>query len=81
MTGYRDITADERAALQRFADAENRKGEPWRDHLNNVYWYNARIWQGGEVNDGSLLHGLRNDLGPTWLYDVCDVKPTKRPKP
>jgi hypothetical protein len=79
---YREITESERAALQRFADREHNQANghrgarlSWKDALSQVYWYNARIWEGGEPGDGSALHGLRNDLGPTWLYDVCDVRP------
>jgi hypothetical protein len=77
---HRDLTADERAALQRFADRENCKADPWKDRLCMVYWYNARLWEGGQPGDGSLLHGLRNTFGPTWLYDVCDVRPTPKPR-
>jgi hypothetical protein len=75
---YRDLTAEERAALERFATAENKRDDPWRDALSMRYWFHARLWEGGEPGDGSILHGLRNDLGPTWLYDVCDVKPRRR---
>ena len=85
MMAYRALTPEERAALQRFADREHNQPNghrsarlPWKDALSQVYWYNARVWTGGEPGDGSVLHGLRNDLGPTWLYDVCDVKPTPR---
>lgn len=86
---YRDITPEERAALQRFADREHMQKRaigrneyrlPWREVLNDTYWYNARLWEGGEPGDGSILHGIRNDLGPTWLHDVCDVKPTRKAK-
>lgn len=64
---YRDLTKEENAALETFAAAHGRK---WKDELSVVYWYNARIWQGPEAGMGSLLHGLRNEFGPTWLYDV-----------
>lgn len=84
MTDHRDLTSDERAALQRFANAQHRdragRRLPWKEALSAVYWYNARMWTGGQPGDGPLLHGLRNDLGPTWLYDVCDVRPERRSK-
>lgn len=72
---YRDITPEERSALQRFADREHTHCVHWKDRLNDTYWYNARIWSDGQPGDGPTLHGLRNMLGPTWLYDVCDVEP------
>lgn len=88
MTEYRPLTEAERAALQRYADREHNQPNgygahrmPWKESLSMVYWYNARLWEGGEPGDGSLLHGLRNDLGPTWLFDVCDIKPTRKPHP
>ncbi len=67
---YRTPTEAEHAALEAFALAHGRK---WRDTLTQVYWYNARIWHGprGERRDlGTTLHGIRNEFGPTWLYDV-----------
>jgi hypothetical protein len=62
----RDLTAEELAALQRFALAQ---GRTWKRVLTDIYWYNARLWVGpsSKPNDGSILHGLRNDLGPAWL--------------
>ncbi|QIG74600.1 hypothetical protein EVC11_018 [Rhizobium phage RHph_I20] len=61
---YRDLTQEELEALQAFA-AEY--GRQWKGVLSNVYWYNARVWRGGKPNDGYILHGLRNSLGPSWL--------------
>lgn len=81
---YRELTPEERDALQRFANYEHGRPEGqygranWKEVLGNLYWYNARMWK-GELGDdqgvGSILHGIRNDFGPTWLFDVCDVKP------
>lgn len=76
MSAYRQITDEERRALETFAIHFGRN--KWRDQLNMVYWYNACLWRGpmgDDPNIGSVLHGIRNDLGPTWLYDV--YKPAK----
>lgn len=69
---YPELPDDMRGALERFAAAHGRK---WRDTLSQTYWYNARLWEGGNPGDGSLLHAIRNNFGPTWLYDV--YKPRK----
>lgn len=69
---YRDLLPEEAAALQAFADEHGRK---WKDELANVYWYNARIWTGGAPGMGNELHSIRNEFGPTWLYDHCRIKP------
>jgi hypothetical protein len=61
---YRPATETETLALQAFADEHGRN---WRRELSDVYWYNARLW-----------HGIRNDLGPKWLYDVCKVRPARK---
>lgn len=77
MTGarqYREPTTEEIAALEAFAKAHGRN--KWRVELTQVYWYNARIWIGPEPGMGSTLHRIRNDLGPTWLYDV--YRPAKQ---
>lgn len=73
----RPLNQDEIDALQAFADAHGRK---WKEELSMVYWYNARLWTGGTPgrNMGSILHGIRNNYGPTWLYDVCKIKPAKK---
>lgn len=67
MGEYRNLTSEEKSAMEAFAKAHGRK---WRDELNMVYWYNARIWNGPVPGMGNLLHGIRNEFGPTWLYDV-----------
>lgn len=77
---YRELETDERAAIEAFAAAHKRKAsrtrgcDSWRDELSMVYWYNARIWSGPVVGMGHALHSIRNEFGPTWLYDVCDIK-------
>lgn len=65
---YRPLTTEETEALVAFAAAHGRR---WKSELGNVYWYNARIWQGPKPGMGTVLHGLRNDMGPAWLFDVC----------
>ena len=60
----RKPTAEQIAALQRFAHAHGRK---WKDILSMTYWYNARIYRDRQGNEWPELHGLRNDLGPAWL--------------
>jgi hypothetical protein len=72
---YPELTVEERAALQAFA---NRHGRKWKETLSCIYWPNARIWEGGRTKeDGYILHGIRNNFGPSWLYSVCDVRPVK----
>lgn len=78
----RALDTAELAALQAFADAHKRKADrtrgcaDWRDELSMVYWYNARIWTGPVPGMGATLHAIRNEFGPSWLYDVCDVRPS-----
>lgn len=79
-TTYPTLDADHRAALQAFADE---KGRNWKRELNETYWYNARIWERWtgmqcSKDDGYRLHNIRNNFGPSWLYDVCDVKPAPK---
>lgn len=77
---YREITDDEAAALQAFADAH---GRSWRRELSEVYWYNARLWRGPDGSDdrvGYTLHGIRNNFGPTWLFNVCTIKAAPKAK-
>ena len=68
MTNYRTLTAEEIAALRSFAAEYGRK---WKSVLSDTYWYNARLFYArGNYDDsrpGSLLHGLRNSHGPSWL--------------
>jgi hypothetical protein len=54
----RELTADEAAAIAAFA-AEY--GRTWKSKLADIYWYNARLWEGR-----SDLHALRND--PRWGF-------------
>jgi len=76
---YRQLTQDEIAALVAFRDAHKRKANrtpscnDWRDELSMIYWYNARIWRGPVPGMGNTLHGIRNEFGPTWLYDFCKL--------
>ncbi len=68
-------TQEQIAAMEVFAAHE---GRAWRDELSMVYWYNAHIWTGPQGNQGAIgttLHGIRNQFGPSWLYD--DYKPAK----
>lgn len=85
---YPALDEQDRAALQAFADAhasdKHRKEANWKDELSMIYWFNARIWRDpmtGQDIHGTTLHGIRNNFGPTWLYDVCDIKPITKPKP
>lgn len=82
MTTYPALDDAHRAALQAFADE---KGRRWKSELSDIYWYNARIWEQWtgttcSKDNGYRLHAIRNNFGPTWLYDVCDIKPTPKPK-
>ncbi len=68
-------TADEIAALEAFAAAHGRK---WKSELRDVYWYNARIWKDGPSESmGYVLHGIRNNRGPSWLDDFRLPSKTK----
>jgi hypothetical protein len=62
---YRDLLPDELAAITAFA-AEH--GRTWRDTLAMKYWFNARIWRDRSGKDHPVLHRMRNEFGPTWLY-------------
>ena len=61
-----ELTTEELDALTAFARAHGRK---WKSRLVFDYWYNARLWEDhtGSSRPGSILHGLRNRLGPSWL--------------
>lgn len=79
---YPTLTQEDRDALQAFADAHGRN---WKSDLSNIYWYNARIWEqwtGTQCSkeNGYRLHSIRNNFGPSWLWDVCDIKPTPKTK-
>lgn len=78
---YRNLLPEEEAALRAFAEAHHLKKNrspgcaSWKDELSMVYWYNARVWDGRGSDKfvpgmGNVLHGIRNEFGPTWLYDV-----------
>ena len=75
MATYRAPTTEETNALQAFANAHGRR---WKDELGNVYWYNARIWTGPVPGMGHVLHAIRNEFGPTWLFNHCKIKPARR---
>ena len=49
-------------------------GPKWKDELQ-LDWYHARAH--GER--GSILHGLRNNLGPSWLVDFRFDTPIEFP--
>jgi hypothetical protein len=59
----RELTNEEAVALAAFAAHH---GRTWKRKLAEVYWYNARIWQGLHV-----LHALRND--PQWGHAGLDA--------
>jgi hypothetical protein len=77
---YRKLTDLELDALKRFAAWSTKRETPkgrkkpkraWFDVLAMDYWYNARVWSGELGNDravGSILHSIRNSMGPDWLY-------------
>lgn len=73
MEAYRALTNDEHEALEAFAKGHGRK---WRETLTMTYWYNARIWSGPMPGMGNTLHAIRNEFGPSWLYD--NYKPRKQ---
>lgn len=66
-------TTEMTAALQAFAD---RTGRNWKDELSCL-WMNGRDYYEPE---GTELHSVRNELGPTWLYDDCTIKPAAKAK-
>lgn len=63
MNHIRALTHEESEALHRFAFDH---GHTYKAQLVNVYWYNARLWRGGEPSDGATLHALWND--PQWSF-------------
>ncbi|TJW14400.1 MAG: hypothetical protein E5W82_10515 [Mesorhizobium sp.] len=70
------LTAADIAALRSYA-AEY--GPKWKDALA-LDWYNARLSICSEMPErGSILHGLRNNLGPSWLADFRFAEPIKYP--
>jgi hypothetical protein len=61
------LSPEELDALRSYA---KERGRFWKRELS-LDWYNARAI--GER--GSILHGLRNRLGPTWLANFRFPKP------
>jgi hypothetical protein len=55
-------------ALQAFADANGRN---WKYMLASMWMTGADI----EQPHASYLRCLRNQFGPTWLRDKCDIVP------
>jgi hypothetical protein len=63
-------TAEMLDALQQFA---NRNGRNWKGKLSDM-WMNGRDeWE----PESNRLRAVRNQLGPTWLYDRCKIKPAR----
>lgn len=63
------LNSEEVEALTSFARHHGRK---WKQALRDIYWYNARLWTGPDGTNsriGSILHGLRNSHGPSWLAE------------
>lgn len=60
MTDRINITAEERVALQAFAE---RYGRKWKEELRHQ-WENGLNWK---EPGGDALQRLRNRLGPRWL--------------
>ncbi|WP_234689489.1 hypothetical protein [Allorhizobium ampelinum] len=61
-------SAQQIKALQAFAAAHGRN---WKHILSTDYWPKAQIWSDGPggKNMGAILHGIRNEYGPSWLYN------------
>lgn len=76
---YRELAQEEIEALIAFRDAHSHKRNlsrgcrDWKEELGNIYWYNARIWIGQKPGMGNILHGIRNEFGPTWLFYHCKL--------
>lgn len=66
MSQYRQLLADEMESITAFAAAHGKK---WRDILSMTYWYNARIWRDRSGKEHPALHAIRNEFGPSWLYE------------
>ncbi len=64
-----NLTSDQEAALQRFADL---CGRQWKSVLTGMWGKGSDI----EGTDGALLRQVRNQFGPAWLYSKDNpVKP------
>jgi hypothetical protein len=71
------LTPDDLAALRSYAEEHGRK---WKEALS-VDWYYARA----HGLRGVILHGLRNNLGPSWLdgfkfAEPVNFKPARKPQ-
>lgn len=55
-------TPEELAALRRFADRYSRR--TWKRVLRRCWMDGAYGWS----EDAAILEGIRNRLGPGWLY-------------
>jgi len=74
---HRALTAQETAALVRFAKAY---GAPWKGKLFTRWAVgNRRGFAGSHDEDGVMLYALRNDMSNTWLdkYEVPDTTATR----
>ena len=76
MLAARAPDADDIAALRNYAIEY---GPKWKDELH-LDWYNARLRSCQDMpNRGSILHGVRNHLGPSWLVDFAFDSPIAWP--
>lgn len=77
---YRELTQQERAALQRFAAAH---GTTWKETLITRWLRgNVQPFSGSEAGDPTTLYVLRTQLGHGWLKDYGQqaARPAKRTK-
>jgi hypothetical protein len=66
------VDTNDTAALRSYAIEH---GPKWKDDLQ-LDWYHARTPSGDNMpNRGAILHGLRNNLGPSWLCDFAFASP------
>jgi hypothetical protein len=63
---HRPLEAAELEAIETFAADF---GRTWKEKLNFVYWYNARVYRSRAGKEYPILHRMRNELGPSWLVD------------
>jgi len=52
-----EASAEQIDALRAFA---KKHGRYWKSKL-------GEMWQGGRIDEGTILRGVRNQFGPTWL--------------
>lgn len=76
---YRELTGQERAALQRFAAAH---GTNWREALITRWMRgNVQPFDGSQATDATTLYVLRTQFGQQWLREYgAPAKPAKRAK-